>query len=166
MSDIIRPSDDIKRRLLAGEPLTSAQTSEEYGVSKALLGSVLSKLKGEGHTFTEQQVPGLGNPKQYRITTPTNTDIWGKGENVVSLQANKKAKAAKPTPAPKPPAAPKPRKPKPLDVPVPTLGATLRVALLAVNDDGVVTIGINNGTQSWMAEVIGYTKREEQFDGN
>jgi hypothetical protein len=170
--DVIRPSDDIKRRLRAGEPLTGKQIAADYDVTPSLLGTAIAALQtAEGLRFTKTKQPGPGNPKRYqRASDVTGVPIhmdeadWGKGDNVApSLQANKAKKLPKPKLVPKPP------KPKsrhigslpPIDVPVPALGTHLRVALLMVSDDGVVTIGVNNGIEAWTAEVIGYTKREE-----
>jgi len=176
MAGPIRPSDDIKRRLRAGEPLTSKQIAADYNVTPSLLHTVVRSLEAEGLLFTKTKLGGNSNANARRYQrasdvpgVPPQMDEaqWGKGENVVSLQ-QKKAKATKAKAAKKSrpvSATPKPRKQPTLDVPVPALGAALSVAYLALDPGGIARLGLNNGTEAWLVTIDGYTKLE-QPDGD
>lgn len=159
------PSHDMARRLRAGEPLTSAQTAEEYGVTQSLLGTVIRKLKDEEGLEIEGVPIGAKGQKRYRrtLTVPSDPSEWGKGPNVApSLQAKTRAakKAAPKSPAP--PTPPKPRKRKGLDHPVPALGDTVEVNALTLTEDGEVGISIKGDDGMWLVRIVGYAapKRE------
>ena len=162
----VRPSGDIKRRMLAGEPLTGAQIAEEYGIHPSTLGNVVRELKTEygNEAVHGHIIPGAGNPKRYQMVMPAGYDEsqWGKGENVQSLRrkegpnAPRAPKATEPKPAA---AAPKPKR-KGLPHPVPELGSSLAVNALTLTDDGVVALSIESDTGRWLVEVMAYAKRE------
>lgn len=164
----MRPTADIRRRLLAGEPLTSAQIAEEYGTESSLLGNVIRELKGQGHTVTDEPIPGLGNPKRYSVAMENpDTSAWGKSEDVVSMRANSpRRKVKNKTKDPAALAAPvTARKSRGLPHPVPTLGADLTVNGLTLTADGAVAVSIKNGDGQWLCEVMAYAKAKPQEDG-
>lgn len=185
----IRPSDDIKRRLRAGEGLTSKQVASDYGVSSALLHAVLRELQLAGCTFQRDKLDGSpGNPLRFTITEPKpprgSKQSWGPADNVVKLKGrgpqrkvrSDKGKArTRRAPAAAPPANGAVVKVDPaveqllhsrngkgntaLDHPVPQLGESVQVFLLALDEDGKVNVGLRSSDATWLVGVDGFAAR-------
>jgi len=165
------PSNDIRRRLLAGEPMTSATVAREYGVSKSLLGTVIGAMIREGMTFAKDVQPGPYRTYAYTVTDPAPPPgvEWGKGRGVRKLgnrgRRNDLAHGAEPKPAKavaKSTPAPAVRatvngKHNGTQHPVPQLGESVQVFLLALTEDGRVNVGLRDGEQTWLATVDGFS---------
>ena len=90
MTQPTRPTEDIRRRLLAGEPLTTAQVVADYGVSNALLHAAMKAMRNDGCTFQSETLKEPGTPARYMIESPAPKrglrSTWGPGEGVVSMR--------------------------------------------------------------------------------
>lgn len=175
-----RPSADIRRRLLAGEAITAAQCAEEYGVSLSLLGTIVKALEVDGATVVRERCdpPRRGNPHTFRVTAPEPDPAlrgtWGKARGVTKLGGNgrgpNKAKGAK-VPAKGAKVAALSTAPAAVvrravnghamgtEHPVPVLGESLQVFLLALTDDGRVNVGLRDGEQTWLTTVDGFSTK-------
>ena len=174
------PSADIRRRLLAGEPITAKQVADDYGVSLSLLGVTVKALESEGATIVRERCdpPKRGNPHTFRVTTPAPDPdaraTWGKGRGVRKL--GDRGRKAEPNPAKGNGAGSNGRavahatpgqvvraavggKRLATGHPVPVLGESLQVFLLALTDDGRVNVGLRDGEQTWLTTVDGFSAK-------
>lgn len=89
----LRPSEDVKRRLLAGETLTTKQVALDYHVSTALLHAAMAACrKRDGWTFKKERTgAGSTSETRYSLTSPKPTvdeSSWGPDPTARSLQAD------------------------------------------------------------------------------
>lgn len=97
----LTPTQDVKRRLLAGETLTSEQVQQDYDVSKALLHSVLKKVQDvDGWTVAKERTGNGGRTDltRYRLVSPApdvDEKAWGPDPAARSLQADVTAQRRK-----------------------------------------------------------------------
>lgn len=177
------PSDDLRRRLLAGEPITTRQAVDDYGVSTSLVGVIVAQLERDGATIhREREHDKRGVPAVFTVTSPKPDPAlrssWGKGSDVrklgnrggagVARPSKGKAKAKSKRQASAAVANASPAaivrahvngSPKGTDHPVPVLGENLQVFLLALTDDGRVNVGLRDGEQTWLTTVDGFATR-------
>jgi predicted ArsR family transcriptional regulator len=116
-------SEQIRARLLSGEPVAVPQLAEEFGVTKGLVTAVLSKFRQQGYTIsTESKSYNGRRMKHYSVKETTS----------------RPKRAAK-------------RVAKPAETPLtPTLGQNLIVTLLALGDQGELRLGLKNGDTTYV----------------
>jgi hypothetical protein len=159
----VRPTTDIARRLLAGEALTAAQCADDYGCSTALLGAVIRSLQDEqGCTFT--RTPISGGRMLYQLATPAPSGAaHGKGRGVVKMAGRgpKPLKPAKPARVPaRSSALPERVRVNGRAMPttaLPSLGADVQVCLLAITEDGRISVGLRTPSGTWLTSVDGFS---------
>lgn len=183
---VVRPSHDIRRRLLAGEVLTATQVADDYDASSALLGTVIKRMRADGHTIVRGPHQS-GEPSPVHVDgAHVNRADWGKAEGVVKLSGDRPARAtstrhpsartdterqrdrerkaryraqASGSPLPERVTAPAPakRNGKHSLPDLPSLGASVSVCLLAVGEDGRVSIGLRSDAGTWLTSVDGFS---------
>lgn len=162
-----RPTDDIRRRLLAGEPLTTRQCASDYGCSTALLGSVVKSLRDEGVTVGTVPLEGGHGAVIFQVVgAEQQRESWGKARGVRKLAGRGPGTSERP-PSPldaEPKAQPPARrstKRNGVAVPaLPSLGADVSVCLLAVGDDGRISIGFRSDAGTWLTSVDGFSAND------
>jgi len=169
----------IRRKFFAGERLSAQLVAEEIGCSNGLLNMTVRDMEALGFNFDKETVPSpnglkhtrtfhvLRNPA-HRVTAESVRAVRALHMGARNGKGKTKRKRGKPT-APTSPevmgalgmGSPEPERPrrgrKPARVPVPPLpemGATLTVAMLAVDPDtNVARIGLRNGVHAYEVTV-------------
>lgn len=187
MSDVAqvnRPTHDMRRRLLAGEGLTSKGCAAEYGCSDALLLAVIKALRDEGMTVDAFRPNGKTTPALFTVVGATRNEAeWGKGADVQKMagrghgtgrrkgesaddrrrRLDRERKAAKrqasPMDAPQESKAltKRPKRNGHVVPTLPSLGANLSICLLAVAEDGRISIGLRGDEGTWLTSVDGFS---------
>lgn len=152
----VRPTSDIRRRLLNGERLTTAGTAEDYGCSRALLGSVVATLRREGMKVTAE--PQENGTAEYVVTGAHASEAFGPAAGVRKMVGRgPQRKAAASAPASGVVAKRAPRRNGVAVPTLPELGTDLSVCLLAIGEDGRVSIGFRSSAGTWLTSVDGFS---------
>lgn len=126
-------TDLVKKRLLAGEALTTQQVSDDYNVSKSMLTIVVRDLEAEGHTIERETIGN--NRKAYSILgaqAPSSNGDDPSAESAARAERRAKAKTR-----------------------LPELGAELVVTSLNYDPaSGDRTVTLQAGNQTWFMEVV------------
>lgn len=181
------PTEDIRRRLLAGETLTAPQIADEYGVSASLFSVATAALRKDGARFRKVKLPGgvVATTLEHPAPDASLRHTWGAAPGVRKHHRGKllppaddprleeqrerdrerkrkyrerKRVAASSAPAALARAAVKVNG-NGADHPVPVLGESVQVFLLALADDGRVNVGLRDGEHTWLTTVDGFSAR-------
>jgi hypothetical protein len=172
-------SSRIRRRLLRGETLTPKQVVAEVGGSNGLTAQVVRQLDQLGFDINrDANEEGLTT---YTVTNPDHEPTDAQYQRATEAMASKKSGAPRHRPAKKAAAssvavakstAPPPRSTNRANdhqavaapgvdlPPLPGLGQAVTVYALALNDDGSITVGLRNGTEQWLTDIVGHSQRE------
>jgi hypothetical protein len=143
-------SQKIKDRFLAGETLNTSAVQQEYGCSSGLLSLVKKEMIDAGYRFK---------------STRRNAD----GKSFIDWRLIGTKRTAKaPEPMPEGPASswdpaavvePVEVRQSNGRVELPRLGQQVTISLLAVNEHGVVSIGLRDGSRTWLLQLTGQTEK-------
>jgi hypothetical protein len=154
-------SKALRDRFMSGDTLSSGLVQKEYGCSSGLLGLVVKQMQTEGYKF--KRVERREDGKVFADWTLTKTK---EGKNV---KAEMPAGPASTWPA-KDEAigeveaiAAEIVEPRPESrngrVELPRLGQQVTVSLLSVNEQGIVSIGLRDGSRTWLVQLTAHTEK-------
>lgn len=134
-------TQDIRNRWLAGETLNATDLAKELKCSSSVITMLKKHMTEEGYQFeaTTRKLP----PKQKGGVPRTYTDYHivgtpnANGGAVPAASTNGNSNG---TPA------------------LPTLGGTVTITLLAIDEHGTIRVGFKEGKRTWLCEVRSTTQ--------
>lgn len=131
-------SAELRERFLDGQVLNQQKVSIEYGCSTSVLAMVRRSLEEQGHEFVPtdrvegrkrfidwQLVPSKNGSKEKKVAKVADVEVE---EGSVNRNGS---------------------------LPLPVLGQVVTVSLLAVSEQGVVSIGLRDGKRTWLVQLTG-----------
>lgn len=124
-------TQDIKNRWLAGETINATDLSKELKCSSSVVTMAKKAMEQEGYVFE-----GIERKTKYKGRQKTFIDYKLAGATPKPVESNGNGNSSASA------------------LPVfPTLGATVTITLLAIDDHGTIRVGFRDGKRTWLCEV-------------
>jgi hypothetical protein len=134
----VSTSQRVRELLLSGQLVNQSAVSEEFGCSTSLLAIVRKGLEEAGYefeSFERREGRKVFVDWQLVRTKPKGKTSEEKVAEVEQVEAPSKN-----------------------GTPLPVLGQTVTVSLLSMSDSGVISIGLRDGSKTWLCQLVGQTK--------
>lgn len=131
-------SAEIRARFHAGEVLNGKQICEEYGCSSSMLAVARQKMVEDGHKFrSSERLEGNRKFVDWQLVPPKSNGSKKAVSKVADVEVEEGSVNRNGS------------------LPLPVLGQVVTVSLLAVSEQGVVSIGLRDGKRTWLVQLTG-----------